>query len=242
MKCGALALSLASLCLGVFAQDSCITSTPDGYACGSYPNGCPGSGLLSPAGNCKSQFGLVDGSKCCCGCPKEDNPDYRHCVVEVISPKTENINYKTTKANKLGFCQDQKHFIARDPTDLFTFDQCKQAQEEIAKRINAIYKHKGSNYAMPIPNILKKFGKNNQGDTYWIFRVAEMFEKADVRKKTTESCPKLPFGDGKYRAGQCVLEKHNPCLGSLGGLFHVSTDVGYGPKNGVEYDPAWKHG
>lgn len=228
-------LTLSLLSLGVYSQGSCQTSTVSGNACGEYSNGCPGATFFSPRGHCKESFELVDNAKCCCGCPKEQ-VNRHHCIVQFVAQPP--FNYKSP-GNVIGFCQDQKHFIAGDPNDLFSYEQCKAAQEKIIGDMNTFYQVATGRTAVQYFKAFSsqaKVAKNSQGISYWVFKIWEGIELDDARFNVTSSCPTYD----KIRPAQCALDVQNPCKGSLQGRFEVSTDKGYNPGYSVRREPTWR--
>ncbi|THC98801.1 hypothetical protein EYZ11_001709 [Aspergillus tanneri] len=148
------------------------------------------------------------------------------------------IQYKSPQ-NVIGFCQDQKHFVARDPNDLFSYEQCKAAQEKIIKDMNAFYdKASGKQNTVRFKEMggRAKVQKNSQGITYWEFKTKEGVEQMDAEYNVTKSCPSAGTS---FRPASCVLQKQNPCKSSLQGQFMVSDNTGYDPGYPVRREPTW---
>ncbi|PLB46032.1 hypothetical protein P170DRAFT_429189 [Aspergillus steynii IBT 23096] len=245
MKYATLFLTLASLGR-VYGQGSCQTSTVSSAACGSYPDGCPGSTFLSARGQCREQFGLADGSNCCCDCPGEEKR--YHCMIQFIGQ----LGMPYGKKNMIGFCQDQVHYFAGNPDELFSEEDCKAAQDRMVKGLNDYYNKQNPragdwNHDTKefISNNNKYFtaitpkgdtGTNSEGEKYWALKVMVATEKASSGKNIDKACPK-PKGK-TLRPAQCPLEKINACKHAFGGVFHGSTELwGVKPKNGVEKEP-----
>ncbi|PLB54790.1 hypothetical protein P170DRAFT_460827 [Aspergillus steynii IBT 23096] len=249
-----LLLTLASLGLGVHGQGSCQTSTVNSAACGSYPNGCPGSTFLSAKGNCREQFGLVDGSNCCCDCPGDE--ERHHCLISFVGSIGD--IYNKEPKNLIGFCQDQVHYFAGNPAELFSEADCKGVQERIVKDMNDYYDKKNPNakytpfgHTESVPKKGTYFtavkpkgetGKNSDGEKYWALKIKVAIESSSAGKDINKVCP-IAKGMSTSRPAQCLLEKLNVCEHAFGGVFHgSSTFGGYKPKNGVEKEPKWAHG
>ncbi|KAJ5127382.1 hypothetical protein N7448_008161 [Penicillium atrosanguineum] len=224
------ALTLAST-LGAHAQCDGVSNV--GNSCYEYPDGCPSSSFLYPAGSCKERIQLVGNYNCCCGCPGKVT-EYHHCVIEFHSEAL--LNYKTP-GNLVGFCQDDR-FYTRIDSELLTKQNCEDAQLAIAKKMTEFYQEKSgqkSKFFTPI----KGGGKVKTypaGNKAWVYKIWEGIEQVEGFKNITPSCQ----GNKKQSlvAAQCALEKNNACFGVMGKRFHASTDTFYKAEHGVEI-PKW---
>lgn len=219
--------------LGANAQCAGVSNV--GNSCDEYPDGCPNSSFFYPAGDCKERIQLLGGYNCCCGCGGKPI-EYHHCVIEFIAKFP--LNYGTP-GNVVGFCQDDG-FYTRIDTELYTKQQCKDAQIDIADKMSKFYQEKSGRPA--------KFFTPHQGGgevkTYpagnkaWVYKISEGIEQVDAVKDITPACQDPNEKKQSLVPAQCALEKNNPCKGSMGSRFHASVEIGYKPEHGVE-TPKW---
>ncbi|KAJ6120360.1 hypothetical protein N7523_004640 [Penicillium sp. IBT 18751x] len=224
------ALTLASI-RGANAQCEGVSNV--GNSCDEYKNGCPNYSFLYPAGDCKERIQLVGEYNCCCGCPGK-TIEYHHCVIEFYAQPP--VSYKTP-GNIVGFCQDD-NFYTRIDTELYTKQQCEDAQVAIAKKMTKFYQEKSGQKAKFF-SPRKGGGKVKTypaGNKAWVYKIWEGIEQIEAVKNITSSCQ-----DDKKQglvAAQCPMEKNNVCSGLMGKRFHASTDLSYKTEHGVE-TPTW---